>query len=534
MKIFIFLMFCGAAYANQLQEQLFSELLKKGQTDFSDVEIAFIAEGAADPDQLRDLSEAYNALLDRMALDPKIARQKGKKKAKTLYKLLFSILEGSPAEETGLTDLVKADLFNETVATFVFLDLVRRNGLVYEDYRLFSEGLDGYFFGEKEPSSREVVAAMITRRALYLADNRGWDIWKSLDLSKLLAPASTYGVNTLDRLYYNRVYQLYQAEEYLTGGYIAAGAANRFPNLVEFQILCLNLGAQLLKTTETRGDHQTMIPIAEALAAFTGEHAATLREAIATTRYNQVVFLYNKGRYDEALKLLEQGAIPKEQDGYRNMVVGSYVGLINRNIDAGTVGEAAPYLAKLEALDPQRAERMRTRISQLELKEVDESGDYAKALALASADLKTEVGIKNYLSVMTRYMQSLRKKGSFEEALTILDAVPPQLQSQVNHLRLNTYTAWTEQFPDEQYATLIKIYKRAFKDSKLDLDGEHLAAYRENYANALYREIEALVADRNFTLADQKSKSALKFAPNHAALKEQRKLVDTIMQRIGN
>jgi len=266
-----------------------------------------------------------------------------------------------------------------------------------------------------------------------------------------------------------------------------------------------------------------------------GTYAEGFAKAADARNYNRAADLYNAKDYEAALIALEAVKNPPNPDNFKRVLASTYVFLVERRTEEGKSEEAAELKARLAALDPEKAETLEKRLAQLKLKDMVENGDMAKALAEAATRLDTEVDRTNYKSVLVGYSQGLRAAGKYEEALAVLDQVPAaaQLGETAGNLRFNTYSDWLDSIDQDAYRQLIPVYRRLHEDKGVTMTKENAAILRENYGNALYAEVVKLIEDRKFAEADRKSKAALKIAPDHKLLLEQRTLVDTIMRRIS-
>ena len=534
MRFLAFFLISNLLVAGDLQTQLLENLEKTGEPQYSNLEIAFIASGATDSQELESLKTAYEQLLADLKLPEKLAKQSSKKKVKQIQKALFNRFKKEGGASATFIDLVKSERRSKLTATYFFLDLAKQEGLANGDLATKSENLEPAFLGESPSIPREIISAFLVEQAATFSVERATGIRKALKLSERLAPKSTYGTDRLDRTFYNIAIKAYQDKAYMKSATIAAGASLRFPNLKELNNVCFNSGLQLFKSVGTQKNYEEVLELGHALSPFTGENQSQFEAMISTTRYNYGVGLYNAKNYEQAYVQFEK-AIHYTGDNRRRLLISSLSLTIGDMAQAGRAEEAQALLEKLEELDPEEAELARRRLAQLQLKVVDNSGDFKAALKLASKDVVSEIGRKNYLSVLTRYIQSLRTAGKLKEAFSALDQVHDTVKNDtiLNDLRYNTYIIWLDRFDEKNYAEQLPIFKALFNDKKLTLQPEDESTLRENYGNALYREIEYLIGEQHFKEADQKSRVALKIAPKHDGLLQQRHLIDRILKRIG-
>ena len=127
--VLVLMLLPGLAFAEEsLTDKLYAELSERGQTTFSDLEIALIASGVDSAESLDTYKGKYQALLDKLSLSDKQQRQKGKKKARTLHKMLFEALVKEDGE-ANLATLLDNGSYNTLSASYVFAALARRDGV---------------------------------------------------------------------------------------------------------------------------------------------------------------------------------------------------------------------------------------------------------------------------------------------------------------------------------------------------------------------------------------------------------------------
>lgn len=524
---------CTISFWGDAHPLLDEDFFNTGQSDYSPVEVALLAEGLTTGEALEAYMQKYESLLVGMSLTAKQAGRSGKKRAKSLLKKLFGQLKSPGADFAGVRMLVDEGHYSDLSATLVFFDLAARHEIDLTDFAQAPEGLDPFFFSAAPATLVDVVAANLIAGALHETGDPQTSR-TMLRISKALSPTSTYGTGTLDVRLYKQTYEHYQSESWETAALLASGAAARYPDLKEFQALCYNIGIRIFGVAGKGIEREPAMALGEMLAPFTGEFRNEFRGALATTAYNFAVDLYNRGSLEAALTALDQISDPPDPAANRQLALNCIERLLESFRDSNQPDRIEPLLVRMQGLDAERATRLRARLGQLELKAVAESGDLEQAMRLALQDLDSEIGRNNYLSVLSQFNHTLRREKRYEHALAVLDETPDRLERReaLQNLRFNTYVAWIKHFPDEDYTHLIPLYRRILADSKLELSSQDKNVYRENYGLVLYREIETLIAERRFDEANNKSKQALRLLPDHAALKRQRTLVDQIMERI--
>ncbi len=536
LKKWCLLLLCGCVFADGLAERLRQSLTSGEEPPFSDLEMALIAGGADDADTLAKTAADYEALIKKLSLSNKQLKQSpARRQALTLKNVVTHLRKLKPGEaQDGLLELLNQGRYNALTAAYLYIDLAKRAGLEGKIYGKAEKGFSPYFLNGSDASARELAAALFVKRGLAVDDGQAAEALTALRVAKLLAPDSAYGAGDADARLYNRVFKLYEAGDLTAAAQFAAGAAERYPNLKELQPLCYNIAVKMFQAAEAGGDRGQASEWGETLAPHTGELRKDLEAALATLRFNGAVNLYNQGELAAALEALAQSGIPPEEDGARNLRIGAYEQLAEQALAAGDGPGARGWVDKLAAVDAERADYMNQRLSQLSLKKAEESGDLTGALELAAKDLSTDLGRNNYLAVLSQYVQSLYGQGKAKQALAALDRAPEAVAgaSALTDLRVNSYTAWLASFSNRDYRGLIPVYRSIFADKRLDLKADERDAYLEGYGNALYFEIEDLIAERQFQTADKKSKQALAIAPNHEGLKSLRKKVDVILKRI--
>jgi len=536
MRALWLLLLAGMAWGGDLTDRLHERLSAGEPPGFSDLELALIAGGAEDAEALAKAVADYEALVDKLALGNRELKQKPQRRAALALKnVVVQLRKMEPGETySGLLDLVSGGRYNALTATYLYVDLAKRADLKGSVYSHDEKGFSQYFLDGDDASARELAAALFVHRALAAPDERAQTAMKALQVSRMLAPESAYGLGDADLRLYNRAFQLYEAGAVEAAARFAVGAAARFPNLKEYGPLIYNIGVKMFQAAEAGGDREAAAAWGERLAPYTGQLRQEFDDALATLYFNGAVALYNQGKMEAALTMAERANLPLEEEGARNLRIGAYEALAEQAFQARDAEASRRWIDALAAIDPERAEYLETRFRQLDLKTVDESGDLAKALSLAERDLDTEIGRKNYLSVLARHVKSLYDSGKTPAALEALDAIPAAVADSpvLDDLRLNSYSAWLKPHSAKDFRAAIPIYETIFADKKLELTDAERAAFLEGYGNALYFQIEDLIAERDFQAADRRSREALKRVPNHAGLQALRQKVETILKRI--
>jgi hypothetical protein len=499
---------------------------------FSDTEIALIASGVNDTAELENYAAKYEALIEGMMPQGRQANQKGKRLANILMKNVFKYTVSADENSADLRELIDDRIYGPLTATYVLHDLAARNELELAGL-IQDERLANYFFAEKRGGLREVAAAMATQYGLSLPDDLAETIPDMLSLSKMLAPESQFGIGIQDVQLYNRALKSYNEEQFMTAARVAVGGATRYPNRTEFVNLCYNIGIQLFQKAAANG-YPITIQLGESLSPFTGEHKAGFDQTIAVVRYNYAAQLFNSQRWEDALAMLEKA--DKEQDGYTTILAGSLSQLIEAKVEANDYETARAMLPDLMDADGEQGRLIERFIADRELQALESRGNLDEALAKAAENLGDARGRDNYIAVLTQKVQREREKegSSLDGILSFLDGAPAAIQgdSRLSDIRFNTYMHWLKQYEDNQYGQMLPLFRRIFADDAVALTAEDRSVLEEGYGNALYYEIEYLIEERKFLDADAKSKRAVKLLPNHKALSQQRKKVDTILERI--
>ena len=386
----------------------------------------------------------------------------------------------------------------------------------------------------KAIDERTMSAAFFIPKAESMSDDQAQEIRKTFKIAKMLAPKSSFGVGRYDVQFYNRVLLLHNEGDQIQAAYIGAAAADFYPARKEFASLCFNVGLKMFQENLKTGDLGQLLEVGEMLGPYTGSHRSDFDKIMETMYYNHSVNLYNKGKYEEALAMVSKSS--PDQPGYETVTVGSIEKLINKALEEQDEPRVQELLTQLDGVSAERGKRMRARMDQLRLQALDAAGLHEEAVELALKDVDSDIGKNNYIAVVTKYVQKMRDEKGIEATLSYLDTDVPEVMKEhetVKGLRFNTYVAWLEQYKDEQYKKLIPIYKKALADEKLELSEKDKNILMEGYGNALYREVEYLIAEREWKKADSKSKAALKAVPDHARLLEQRQLVETILRRVS-
>lgn len=523
-------------WAGPLDEQLLREFERQTPPSFSDIEMAFIASGAQTIEEVRDYVTRYEALVAELKLPDRLSQRPAKKKLKELDQSLWRYLENPDSDDYSLIDLIERRTYSPLTATFLFLDIVPGSGLTPEEYRESEGRYEPYFMTNRVPTKRELVSALFLMRAVSYGTDQVEPASRALMLSHYLSPFSTFGVNRFDLKLYNQAYTLYQAKAFAAAAKLAAAAATCFPKREEFQPLCVNLGIQICDQAAASGSFESAFALATPLLDHSGPHRVQLAERLQQLHCEYAQALSESGQLEAALAQIESIELPHNAEAVRTLEITTLEQLIRTMMEANQVDEAEPYFVKLEALDPPRAEQLRLSLEVEQLQQVYDSGRLPEVLAQARQSTTTSVGRDRYLNLLAFFVKTRWDLDSWPEALDALNDVPNALASDpaVRDLRQQTYTSWLDSLEDGDVATRKAVFQRLLADRRLDFSDEKTRAFRSQYGHLLHEEIKLLIWDDKFVEADAKSKEALAVLPNHAELLEQRQLLDTIMQRIGN
>ena len=521
-------------FAGQLEDQLYDEMKQNGKSSFSNLEIALIAGGVEDPEDLQSNVSAYGDLLKEMALSEKEIKKSDKKKLKILLKKLWNRLKDYDESSYSLTDLWKHGRYSRLTATYLLLDMAHQAEITDMDWKANQDNLDMYFLTGNPKEPFEILGALYLKKAIELPTTSEKDILTALNLSTLIAPNSLYGSQTIDGLLYNRGYELHQEKNLAFGIPFAAAAAKRFPQMKEFLPLCVNFASMLLKKMEANGEDLQSIAMIEMLLPHTGKYRTEFERSLTILNYNYAVSLFNKKEYREAIEIGEKIENPTNASAYKRLMVQSYEGYLDEGRTTLSQDEIDHALAKLKQLDEERAQAFKTRLNQLHLIDLVQAGDFTTAKKMAFEDINTPMGVNNYIAVLSSYVQTLWEKNQFSAALKMMGQEPGQVRATEGFYNLyqSTYQAWLNSIPETDFKTSISILRKVLKDPAIKLNKEHRDGFNDSLGVNLYREIEWLIAERHFHKADAKSKQALNEFPNNQRLKQQRKLVDTILERI--
>ena len=536
MRALIWIWLAGWCAAGELQDRLIDQLRGSGETTMTEAEVALIAAGVDSEAELKSALGQYQAMIDRLRLSEKQQKGNGKKKVKAIHKRLDDYLKIQDETSYDLMVLIEKGVYSSLTATYFFVTLAQMEDVSPWDYAVIEKGYDAFFLTGQEFGKYELAAALAMKRAVNLPPGEEQAAADALTLSKWLAPETTYGAKTIGKDLYNKAYELYQNKAFDASVKIALAAAERFPDMLEFHPLCFNLGILMFQTAESGEGLEETIAVGEQLLPHTGKHVEQFEKALNTLRYNLAVRLFDLGDTAGAIRVAEAIGNPHDPVAHHNLLIKSYEKLAEANFEKSMEADNEALLAKLAALDPARASRFRTRLAQMKLKKLSEAGALRDALNLAAKEIGKEFGESNYLSVLTTGVQAMCENDRFQDALAQLEDVPREVAGHeaIEKLRRYVYATWISKYPDTDFQDLIPILRQALADKKLILPEEDKSAYVETYGNALYREIEKLVADRKFKMADEKSRMAVKLVPNHQSLLEQRKLVEAILKRVEN
>ncbi|CAM2066043.1 hypothetical protein SCOR_11730 [Sulfidibacter corallicola] len=519
-----------------LEYQLFDSLINQNRSPYSPLEMALIAGGAESREALDKAKAAFETAAKDLTLSEKQAKQSGTKKAKAIYKKLKTVFKTENAQAFDIVTTLQTKDYSPAGAAFLFAYLAEKEGVSPEDRTAVVKNLDPYYATKKQIKVEETLAVLFAAKAIASAESDGQKAGRALTISSVLDPEATYQRDIADRNLYNQGLGYYNEGKFFDAATLVSGAAARYPERKEFAPLAYNIGIKLFQQAEESKEYAQMVPIAETLATHTGEYQAQFLDTLAKYQYNHAVYLRDSGKLEEALFQVRKISNPHSKTTWRNFQIGVVQTLIEKANEAKDQEGTTKWMAELDRISPKRAEQFKTMLKQMELKKLDESGNFEKALALALEAIGDKVGNQNYLTVLTRYVTSLCEKDRFKEALTALDGAPDGIDEKqaLNDLREYTYTSWLSKYTDRDYQTTIPIYKRVFSDKNLKLSSQNQEAFEENYGNAVYREVEQIIADRKWKLADQKSQQALKRFPNHKLLQNQRKTVETILKRVAS
>jgi len=512
------------AFGDGLRVDLIAEMTG-GVTPRPELEIALIAEGLESDREIADYTERFDEFYSQLSAGP--FKGSGKKLAKNIQKGVLERLEAPGSEGGGFVDLIDNQNFTPLSALYLYVRLASEQGVAAGDLALDSY-LKPYLMEGGKPEPRSILSAHLVQFAMQKGNGEAAAIGEILQVSRLLAPDASYGAENASKVLYNRALNLFNEKQVAPAGHLAAGGAARWPGLDAWHSLCFNVAVNLLRDGDVKYDdlirqHQPHM----------GELSQRFKMAVDSQAYNRAALLYNGKKYAEALAILEKMVKPDSPSDYRTVLADSYVHLIEADEGAGSQSEA--WLAKLEKLDPEKADLTRRRLAQLQLAAQVQGGDLEGAFTEAVQHLETKLDRDNFQTVLVRLSQKKRGDWDFQAALDLLDRVPAEAgaTAAVDRLRFNTYTDWLATFADTDYKGLSRLYEHLFADKKLVLSDENRALFRDNYGNALYQQIRLLIEEREFVRADAESKAALNLVPGHAALLEQRKLVDTIMKRLS-
>ena len=515
------------------RQTLAQQMAEGAEVTFSDVELALLASGAVTADDLQTYAQKYEAMIAGMMPDERQAKQREKRLANTLMKNIFKYALAADAGRADLRQLIDDRSHGPLTATFVLMDLAQRNNIdvvgLVEDERLST-----YFLSETRGGLRELAAAMATQNGVTFSEEDTAQVPDLLELSVLLAPASEFGIGIQDVQLYNRALRYYNDSAFRDSANVAVGGAARYPKRTEFVSLCYNIGIKLFQEASQNGYPETL-RLGERLAPFTGQHRESFEKTLGLVRYNHAAQLFNNRQFEAALAALENA--DREQEGYQTILAGSLTSLIENKVNDGAIQDARALLPDLMEADPEQARQMERFIADKELQNLESSGQLQEALAKAAENLQDDRGRDNYVAVLTQVIQQAREdeSKSLDDLLQMLDQVPAALKgdARISDIRFNSYIHWLKKYEDNQYDQIIPLFRKIFDDGAVDLTEEDKSALAEGYGNALFYQIEALIAEHKFREADTKSKQALKLHPQHEALQQQRKKIDVILERIA-
>lgn len=520
----LFLLATSFLFAGDLKVDL-EKQIQSGELTNSVVEAALIAEGVHTAAELATYTSKYEQLKSDLALSGKQLKGNAKKKAKALHKNVFANLKTLDTGTAGLRGLLDNRSYNVQLATWLLAHISEAAGLSAADWAATKKHLDPDFVAA--PAKADVIlAAHLTNMAANLPAEKGSNLPLLASLATHLAPQSTYGEGVYDAKIYNDALANFNANKFQQAAWQVQAGATRYPQQKAFQPLAFNVGFKLVEAENFQA--------AQPLMPFMGDNLPDFKTTINTQRYNIAARFYNKKDYAKAIELLEQIKTPPAGVNYKGILSTSYAVLAEDYVTKGKAVMGEELLAKLDKIDPNRGQRTRQRLEQLRLKGLVESGDLQNALNEASKQLDSDVDRNNYKSVFIQLMQELRKQKQFQKALDLTKSVPSsaQLGETFQNEIFNTYAEWIESKPAQDFQAQFPIYKKMFADSRVKLTEKNREIITENYATLRYLKITKLIEDRKFEQANTENQQALKEAPNHKNLLEQRKLIETILKRL--
>ncbi|CAM2006361.1 hypothetical protein [Acanthopleuribacter pedis] len=534
---FVCLTYSALLCAQDLETRLLHALTENGeQTEFSTLDMALIAGGAKDPDALAAAHSAFETAAQPFSINEKLAKFGGEKAAKALFKSIGKKLKTEDAAQYGILDALKTRAYSTGTMAFLYSYLGDKFGISADDLAVVTKKMGPYFADKSAVKVRESLALLFADKGIALAASDPVAAGRAFAVSSKLFNAGKYLFGAADTNMYNQGLTFYNEGKYREAAELVAGAAGMWPDRKEFSPLAFNIGIKLFEQAEADKNFAAAVPVAERLAPFTGEHKNQFLDTLAKFQYNQAVHLRDNGNLEAALKQAENIERPHSEATIKNFRIGIIENMIEKANEAGDQAATTSWLSKLEGIDAKRAANFKTMLSQMALKALDESGQFDQALELAAKEVGNAVGKQNYLAVLSRAVSSLSDQGKFKEGFAKLALVPTEVEGDDSLVKLREflYINQLAQYTDRDYKKSLPIFEKAFADKKLKLSDENKAAFKENYGNALFREVEAIIADRKWDLADKKSKQALAKCPNHKLLVDQRKTVETILKRVGN
>jgi len=534
-RLLCLLMLSGFAFGNDLLDQLHADLTKDGETRFTPIQIAMIADGVDDAQRLEELTAAWENFIADMALDDKKLGQPAKKKLRQIEKNLRKKLKTPVNDETGFAAMMEQGAYNRVSLSWTYARLGNEAGLASADYApLIPDTIDPWFFKGDRPDMTALAAGWLAYVSYHLPDEEAARMGKLLACSNALMEGHGYEQETLGKLLYNRTLDLHNKDDQLGAALVGIGSAKCYPELELYAAVLYNIGIKLMLSDLEKENPARVTEIVKQIAPLTGEYQQQFQGTLDNRAYNYAAQLYNAKKFDQAMVAFENLENPPNPDEYRKVLTSIYVIQIEDAFEKNK--DAIPGLmAKLEAHDADQHTVMKQRLNQLELIELDKRGDLDKALAKAAEQVDTEVDRRNYTSILIRFNKAKRKGQNYEEALELLDTALQDtwVEETLTGLRYDTYFDMLDQVDENDWKAQLKIYDRIFADKKLDFSVENGDVMKHNYGNALYKEISKLIEDHEFEKADAKSKAALKRLPKHKELTQQRDLINRILERIG-
>lgn len=520
----------------QGQGGFLEELVDDPPADWTARQWVWVCAGADSESDVKARAERYEAFVQRLALSDKEASRSDNRKMKILEKKIKDVLQNLDARETDVGRILQNGTYSKLTAAYMLLEQALSQGVDPSGYKPDDDVFERWFFEQPVPDLNKLVAALFVHRAEALDDAKALESAACLRFSNLLMSQLEYGRGVLEQPIYDKAVRLFQSGELMASAAVTVAASDRFPHVPEFQPLCLNLAAMLIKDADAKKSFARIVPVCEELARHADAHKAQFDALLLALRFNAAIELLDKGELEGAWDYANQIENHPEPAKLKTLKVQILETRIQRAMDAGDSVLADSLKEALGTLDPERAQLLSKRMEQLRTKQLVEAGQYQEALDIASHDIESEVGLKNYFSVLTRVIQSNWDGATFQEGLDLLSRADDAIKRDERHgtLMRDTYRNWyASLMENKEYARAAEVVQKGLSDSHMQLTAEDRKAMLDDHAHILFKEIEFLVGEDQFRKADTKSKQALKRYPKHPDLTQQRKLIDTILERIG-